>query len=309
MRIHKPFLLSAIAVTTALALSGCVQPSSEVPPAVTSTPNQTDSSTYPTGEPNPTTPPVAVDLEDNASELKEAQYMFPQANATTSFTKDQVQLALYSSFGYFQKALTTPYFLNGSYEAENYPDTRLQEELKPFFSNTALADLVSKTSDRATLLDNGKPAYQQWALSVVYFPILDGGDRNSFIPQDCLNQNTTPSLPQSDNYQGTPSESTTEQKEEIILGSVCTAGPPEFSGINYEERVNDTGETVLTVSTVGTVKDIIVKNGETGTQTVTYNFVVDVSPNEYADWKNGVHSMAISHWYDPKATWTAWQAD
>lgn len=309
MKIHKSLLFSAIALSTALVLTGCVAPNNEVAPTPTAAPSQSDPSTYPTGEPNPSNPPVKVDLEDSASELKEAQYLFPSATATTSFSKEEVQLALYSSFGYFQKALTTPYFLNGSFEAEGYPEARLQEELKPFFSTLALSDLLSKTSDKTTLLDNGSPAYQQWALSVMYFPLLDGGDRNSFIPPDCLNQNTTPSLPPGDNYQGTPSESTGETNDEITLGSVCTAGPPEFSGVSYEERVNDSGETVLTVSTVGSMKDILIKNGQSGTQTVTYNFVVDVSKNEYADWKNGVHSMVISQWYDPKATWTAWQAD
>ena len=309
MKIRKPLLFSAIALTTALVLTGCVPPSDEpVPTSAGTAPADPSEYPKPTEVPNLEDEVVSVDLADSGSELTEAQYLFPDANATDSFTKEEVQLALYSSFAYFQAALTTPYFLNGSYEAEGYPDDRLQQELKPYFSNTALADLIAKTSDRTTLLDIGKPAYQAWAQSIVYFPILDGGNRQEYISESCLAVNTTPSLPDDPNYQGTPGEAT-EVEQEIDPSLKCIAQPPVFTAVNYVERVNDSGETVLTVTSTGSVKNIIINNGQSGTQTVTYNFVVDVSPNEYADWKNGVHSMVISNWYDPKATWTAWQAE
>lgn len=305
MKTKKIFTFSAIALVAGLVLTGCVQPAEENP---VTNPTSSPTTTAPTVVPDSSKPPTQIDLQDSSSELTQAQLLFPTANATSSFTKEEVQLALFSASRYFNTALTNPYFLNGDYEAANYPTDKLQSILQPYFSNSALLDLVTKTSDPNAILDSGQKAAPQWALSAVYFPLFNGEDRTLFLPEACLNQQTTPNLPEGENYQGTPGTGS-EQVEETNASFPCTTGPAVFAKIDYEERLNDTGETVLTIRSTGTIDEIIINDGKNGTRAVTYNFVVDMSKNEYADWKNGVHSMVVNKLYDPTASWAAWQAE
>ncbi len=129
-----------LVIVATLALTGCVQQNT------TSHPNHSGVSTA---------KPTAAPAPDAKGQLAQAQKLFPTATKLGKYSQSDVQLALYTSYMYSAAAFSNPYFIDGQFAKDDFPEANFQQNLGQFYSPNgyspffeAMKNIQSGTSDQ-----------------------------------------------------------------------------------------------------------------------------------------------------------------
>lgn len=263
----------------------------------TPTPTNTNA---PTSTAPVTTEPLDVpedELEINKdipeSELILAKRIFPDAEATKSFSKEQVQIAETVAYEYMNNALGNTYFADGSFEKEGYPIAMFDQYFGKYFDYRTLADIHQRVEDRVSLDSaTGTPLYLANLQNLVWFLQLNGGSPEQWLTETCRTGGVTQDG--DTNYIAS-------------ADSPCFVDYPTITNMKYEEGTNSAGVTGIRIDATGVTKPVLVKDGVEGFRTITYNFTLFITPNENSDWANGVHSMVIRGLEPSNPVGTAWE--
>jgi len=245
------FALVSVVLLSALVLTGCV-PTPEPAPT-----------TAPTEAPVPTGEPTEVPMPDATAQLAEAQDLFPNAAAVGKFSKEDVQLALLTSYKYAYDAFNQAYFVSGKFAADNYKEENYNSLMRKYFSAAG----YTRFFDSFTQINSGDQAAREEGIKFLL--------RNTFIVS--LDGSTYAPSPEC-------STGTTD----------CLTTPLEITGIKYD--VTDDGRLRVSYKVTGATTfydpsgasivttreyDVVlalVKNTEALVET-DYQFVIDETNN------------------------------
>jgi hypothetical protein len=239
---------TALTLSSLLLLTGCGTDSGNVAPTTDPVPAETTS-------PEDFPEPVAV---TNELELSSAAEAFPDVNATGSYTKEEVQLALLTATSYMSTAVTLPYFVDGSLVKDGYPVDKIELYLKNYFSYTTWAQMKEQFIDKLSTTSGDE--FSAAALDFYSVAYYFGVTSNVTLPQECIE------------FQN------------------CTPGGPQLTNIAYDEGVD--GE--LIVSADITSNPVYIVDGVEGSVNVNYSMRLGMERSELADFENGMPTFVIS---------------
>ena len=240
----------------------------------------------PGAEPTDIPEPTEFTPQKEGAEAEEAVLLFPDVEAMEHFTKQEVQLALLTSSNYINRAMSTPYFADGSFEEEGLLETKAAEYFAQYFTPAAWSDFVLGLQDREATFDNGKEEFINQYMGLVYFPNLRGADPADWLPEGCRldSLNEHPSV-----------------GEDVI--SNCFSGVQSTSDPKYFE--SEDGEHI-TFEANATVNPIFFVDEKRGFRPTTIVFKLYLEKNLNADWANEIPSMVISG-FSNTAEWESWR--
>ena len=243
-----------------------------------------------TSEPNaPSTDipePIQFDPEAEGSEAEQAALLFPDVDAMEHFTKQEVQLALLTSTNYINRAMSTPYFADGSFEEEGLPEDKAAEYFERYFTPEAWNDFVYGLQDRQAAFDNGDYKFLNQYMGLVYFPNLRGDPAVDWLPEGC----------RLDSLNGSSGGG-----EDIINN--CFSEAQSTSDLKYSESEDNER---ITIEASSTVNPIFFVDGKKGYRPTTIVFNLYLEKNSNADWVNEIPSMIISG-FSNTAEWESWR--
>lgn len=156
-------------------------------PVATSSPTPT---TRPSDAPEPgetVAPKEDKPVVNVEGQLALAQEMFPDATSTTTHSKDEVQLALYTAYMYANQATSDTYFLSGKWLEESYSAEQYDSILGEYFTVQAYSTIQAALGNVSSTDEKTFTDAQNQLLSTVLYSAA-GGDTGYDMTETCINQ-------------------------------------------------------------------------------------------------------------------------